>query len=76
MPDTIEDRVRQVVADQFDQEDLTNDHRIVEDLGGDSLDLVELTLRLRLEFGDHINDLDEARTIGDVVNHIRNCSNG
>ena len=51
---------------------LDQDTRFREDLGADSLDLVELVFTLEQELGVSIPDADaaEMRTIGDAVRYI------
>lgn len=53
-------------------EDITPEKRIVEDLGADSLDVVELLCELEEVYGVSIPD-DEAmklKTVGDLVNYL------
>lgn len=52
---------------------LTPDTRFIEDLGADSLDIVEFMLRLEEEFDFEINeqDLVNIQTVGDVVTYIK-----
>ena len=51
---------------------VTADAKIVEDLGADSLDVVELLSRLEDEYGITIpdEDVEDLLTVGDVVNEI------
>ena len=53
-------------------EKVTADAKIVDDLGADSLDVVELLSRLEDEFGIIIpdEDVEQLLTVGDVVNEI------
>jgi acyl carrier protein len=46
--------------------------RFIEDLGADSLDLVEIVMALEEEFGGEISDEDAEtiRTVGDAVQYI------
>ena len=52
------------------------DSKFVEDLGADSLDVVELTMAIEDEFGVTISDQDAEKlvTVGDVVKFIENNS--
>lgn len=66
----IETGVRRIVADIYtaDAATLTSATVIQDELGGDSLDLIELAMALEDEFGFQIED-DEAeswKTVGDV----------
>jgi acyl carrier protein len=52
---------------------LTPDAVFIDDLGADSLDLVELIMAMEEEFGFEIADEDaeKLRTVGDVINFIK-----
>ena len=70
------DKIAKVLADQLgiDKSIITMDSKIVEDLGADSLDVVELLMSLEEEYGITVSD-DEAgaiRTVGDIVNLLEN----
>lgn len=69
------ERVVRILAEQFglDEEDITEDTGF-EDLGADSVDLVELSMNLEEEFGiDEMGEEDIAsiHTVGDLVNYLR-----
>ena len=51
---------------------VTPDAKIVEDLGADSLDVVELLSRLEDEFGVTIpdEDVENLKTVADVANEL------
>jgi len=71
---TIEARVREIIAEQlgFKIEDINNETILADDLGADSLDLVELTMAIEEEFNGEIPD-DEAekmKTVGDVIKYV------
>ena len=61
---TLEDRILTVIAEQLDKEvsSIKDNAKFIEDLGCDSLDLVELMMALEEEFKCEIPD-DEAATI-------------
>ncbi len=73
---TIE-RVKKVVAEQLDrnQEEVTTEASF-EDLGADSLDMVELTMAFEEEFDIEIPDEDaeKIRTVGDAVTYLEEKS--
>ena len=74
MQEQIYNEVKSIVADilSLDEETLTLDARFREDLGADSLDLVELIMAFEDEFGGHISDEDarDIASIGDAVDYL------
>ncbi len=66
--------VRDIIAKQLSVkvEEIKNDSNIAEELGADSLDLVEILMSLEDEFGISIPDeaIPEIKTINDVVKFI------
>lgn len=68
------EKVRDVIVGTLscDQESVTLEARLAEDLGADSLDSVELNIALEDELGVAIPDeaLAELKTVGDIVNYI------
>ena len=69
------DRVKQVIVEQLgvDESAVTMDASFVEDLGADSLDIVELIMGLETEFDIEIPDEDAEKisTVGDAVNYLK-----
>ena len=74
MPESIEERVIAIVADQFGVEagDVTRDSRFVADLNADSLDSVELCMELEDEFDVDIDDKQAQKmpTVGATIDWI------
>ena len=68
------ERLTEILAEQLaaDQESMTMDTKIAEDLGADSLDLVDLLMSVEDEFSVEIPDeeVENLHTIGDVVEYI------
>ncbi|MBE6769577.1 MAG: acyl carrier protein [Ruminococcaceae bacterium] len=68
------DKIREILADQLDAnvDEMTMDTRIAEDLGADSLDVVEMLMSVEDEFGIEIPDdaIEDLKTIGNVVEYI------
>ncbi len=69
------EKVRSLIAEQFlmDEDDITMETSLEEDLGADSLDLTELSMALEDMFDFTVADYDELlelKTVGDVVNYI------
>ncbi len=69
-----DDKVKEIVADELsvDAAIVTPQARFVEDLGADSLDVVELVMRFEEEFEIEIPDEDAEKitTVGDAVTYI------
>ncbi len=72
---SIEEKVVNIVADKLgvDRSEVTPDAVFVDDLGADSLDLVELIMAMEEEFGFEIADeeAEKMRTVQDVINFIQ-----
>lgn len=68
------EKVIAVLADKLskDESEITVTSNIKEDLGADSLDMVEVIMGLEDEFGIEIADEDAAKiaTVGDIVAYI------
>jgi acyl carrier protein len=70
----IAERARTIVVQQLvvDPDDVVDEASFIEDLGADSLDMVELALKFEREFGFEISDDDteSIRTVGDAVKFL------
>ena len=68
------EKVKSVLAQQFelDPESITMDTNLIDDLGADSLDVVELIMSLEDEFGIAISDNDAAQlyTVGRIEDYL------
>ncbi|MDA3130648.1 acyl carrier protein [Aliibacillus thermotolerans] len=73
MADTLE-RVKKIVADRLgvEESEITLEATFKDDLGADSLDVVELVMELEDEFDLEISDeeAEKISTVADVVNYI------
>ena len=69
------ERVKNVIVDQLsvDADEVTLEASFVDDLGADSLDVVELIMCLETEFDIEIPDEDAEKisTVGDAVEYIK-----
>lgn len=76
--DAIYKRVKAIILDQLGVEDaqVKMDSSFIDDLGADSLDIVELIMALEEEFGTEIPDEDVERltTVSDAVDYIKERS--
>ena len=68
------EKVKTIVSNQFDVEEdtITMETNIGDDLGADSLDTVELIMEFEKEFEISIPDEDAEKitTVGDAINYI------
>ena len=73
MADVLE-RITKIVVDRLEVEEseVKPEASFKDDLGADSLDVVELVMELEDEFGMEISDEDAEKisTVGDAVNYI------
>jgi acyl carrier protein len=74
----IEEKVKHVIIEQLgvSTDEVVPEASFVDDLGADSLDLVELVMVLEEEFGKEIPDEDaeKIQTVQDAINYIKNSS--
>ena len=71
----MKEKIIDLIADKLckKKDQITTNSRLVEDLGADSLDVVELIMAFEDEFGVSLPDEDIAamKTVGDVINYIK-----
>lgn len=71
------DQVKQVLSKQLriKIEDIASDASIIEDLGADSLDIVEMLMTLEDTFGICVPDEDivQLKTVRDIAEYIENA---
>ena len=76
---SIEDRVKDIIVNQLNvnEEQVTPEASFQEDLGADSLDLVELIMAFEEEFSDEIDgeipesEAEKLQTVGAVITFIK-----
>ena len=69
------EKIKEIICEQLsvDEEEVTLDASIKDDLGADSLDLFELVTVLEEEFNIEIptDDLAQINTVGDVIEYLK-----
>ena len=72
----IESKVKSIIADQLGvgEDEIKPESSFIEDLGADSLDIVELVMAIEEEFEVEIPDeeAENIKTVGDAINYINN----
>ncbi len=72
----MEAKIISLIADKLnkDAKEIKLESKLVEDLGADSLDVIELVMAFEDEFGITLPDeeISKMKTIADVVNYIKN----
>jgi acyl carrier protein len=70
----IEAKVKSIIADQLgvSEDEIKVESSFIEDLGADSLDIVELVMAMEEEFEIEIPDeeAENIKTVGDAINYI------
>lgn len=71
---TIETKVKSIIADQLGvgEDEIKPESSFIEDLGADSLDIVELVMAMEEEFEVEIPDeeAENIKTVGDAINYV------
>ena len=71
---TIADRIKDIIVEQLgvNADQIKPEAKFIEDLGADSLDIVELVMALEEEFGTEIPDeeAEKLQTVGDVAKFV------
>ena len=69
------DKIKEIIVEQLGvaEKSVTEEASFIDDLGADSLDIVELLMALEEEFDIEIPDTDAEKivTVGDVVDYIK-----
>ena len=68
------DKIREIIVEQLDvdEDKVTTDASITEDLGADSLDVVDMVMSIEESFDLEIPDeeVENIKTVGDIVKFI------
>ncbi len=69
------EKFKQIIAEELgiDPSEVKEDARFIEDLGADSIGLMELVMKLEEEFGVTIpdEDIEKIQTVGDAIRYIQ-----
>ena len=72
------EKVKNILAEQFDVEDytITEETSLQDDLGADSLDVVDLLMSIEDEFSIEVpdEDVENIKTVGSLVAYIEQNS--
>ncbi len=72
---SVEERVKEIIVDQLgvDESEVTSEAKFIDDLGADSLDIVELVMALEEEYDIEISDeeAEKIQTVGDAIEFIK-----
>jgi acyl carrier protein len=71
----LEDRVTEIIVEQLGvaKEEVVPEASFIDDLGADSLDIVELVMAMEEEFDVEIpdDDAEKIQTIGDAISYLK-----
>ena len=74
MAKSVEEKVKEIIVEQLgvEEDDVTPGAKFIEDLGADSLDIVELVMAMEEEFEVEIPDeeAENIKTVQDAINYI------
>jgi acyl carrier protein len=74
MADKMEERIKEIIVEQLgvEKDEVTPEAAFIDDLGADSLDIVELVMALEEEYDLEISDeeAEKIRTVGDAIAYI------
>ena len=80
MKETVESRVKKIIVQQLgaDPRSVTREKYFMDDLGADSLDVVELIMAIEEEFDTCIpeRDCDSLKTVGSLVDYLEANAKG
>jgi len=68
------DRIKKIIVDrlEIDESKVTENSSFIDDLGADSLDIVDLIMAFEEEFSVEIpdEDMEKMKTVGDVIKYL------
>ncbi len=70
------EKLKKILAEQLDvdADSITKDSLLIEDLGADSLDAIDIVMSVEDEFKIEVPDeiIEKIETVGDMLNYIEN----
>ena len=70
------DKIRTILAEQLDIDEntITPDSLLVEDLGADSLDAIDIVMSVEDEFGIEVPDeiIEKIESVSDITSYVEN----
>lgn len=70
------EKLKEILAEQLDvdADSITKDSMLIEDLGADSLDAIDIVMSAEDEFKIEVPDeiIEKIETVGDMLNYIEN----
>ena len=74
MSETSEAKIKEIIVEQLgvNADQVTREAKMIEDLGADSLDAVELVMAIEEEFGIEVPDenAEKLQAVGDIIDYI------
>ena len=74
MAENIQEKVTEIIVEQLSvtADQVTPESKMIEDLGADSLDAVELVMAVEEEFGIEVPDdaAEKLISVGDIISHV------
>ena len=78
MSDTTEGKIKDIIVEQLGVEagQVNPEAKMIEDLGADSLDAVELVMAIEEEFGIEVPDeeAEKLTSVGDIIGYVKKVS--
>lgn len=70
------DKIKEILSDQLDIEEdaITPESLLVEDLGADSLDAIDIVMSVEDEFGIEVPDeiIEKIESVSDIITFVEN----
>ena len=78
MSESSEEKIKDIIVEQLgvNADQVTREAKMIEDLGADSLDAVELVMAIEEEFGIEIPDeqAEKLSAVGDIIDYVEKVS--